>query len=728
MPLFTYGQGTTQIGATRPEDTTKIRGAGVRMDGKVIFGGLKNAANQVLSTDAAGNVILVEGGSGGGVTTEQLTDSLSKFLRATRVPIQDSGFRTKGTINGRVLVLGDTISNAAIANGFTLVISKDSVNPVAAAPTTINILNRVARTTSSSAAAGIRGISINAQVGSANTQAWGTGTIPSHPTTIGFSSTIGAQNGSSGTIPYAAAYFGMGLGAATSAKFRQIDLMNLTGSSNLDVDYLIGWRLSDIDNIADTGNAAIYLSNNDLDRPMKGAWGIFQNNGTPNYLRNGMFIAPNGENYLTGIDSSKARSDFMANNKKWGIFSRRDIHTNNLEADGEVWINKADSGDYRLQVNGGTYISSGLNQTVFRYNSGGVDKTAMTVLSGNATGGHILGLRNGQVDAKYNLINGNAHTSQVAPIVSLKREGNLADSFQITNNLKIKATASDYTTGGYKAIVRNETTGIWEKTTINGVDTTSLSSRINNKVSKTGDTMSGKLVLNDQLVLKDYVTTADAFELPVISKGASTNGEIETRDVADIRTYLNAEDLANKSTNTSLGSSNLLYPSQNAVKTYVDNASTADRNRANHAGTQAQSTIVGLADTLAQRVKPSLDSVKLGLKTLVKANVTTTDATITPIYTMSLPNNGDFVTFFMDVTGKSGNSYSRYIRSFLYRNSSGTVSNNGFVNVGSQVSDAPLNGVTISARVVGTNVEVYVQGLAATNITWRALIDYTYGL
>lgn len=41
------------------------------------------------------------------------------------------------------------------------------------------------------------------------------------------------------------------------------------------------------------------------------------------------------------------------------------------------------------------------------------------------------------------------------------------------------------------------------------------------------------------------------------------------------------EDVANKSTNTSLGTSNTLYPSQNAVKTYVDTADTNLQNQIN---------------------------------------------------------------------------------------------------------------------------------------------------
>lgn len=41
------------------------------------------------------------------------------------------------------------------------------------------------------------------------------------------------------------------------------------------------------------------------------------------------------------------------------------------------------------------------------------------------------------------------------------------------------------------------------------------------------------------------------------------------------------EDVSNKSTSTSLGTSNTLYPSQNAVKVYVDTADTNLQNQIN---------------------------------------------------------------------------------------------------------------------------------------------------
>jgi hypothetical protein len=61
--------------------------------------------------------------------------------------------------------------------------------------------------------------------------------------------------------------------------------------------------------------------------------------------------------------------------------------------------------------------------------------------------------------------------------------------------------------------------------------------------------------------------TAHTFNIPTAS--ATKRGLLSTTDWSSFNAK---EDASNKSTSTSLGTSNTLYPSQNAVKTYVDNA------------------------------------------------------------------------------------------------------------------------------------------------------------
>ncbi len=53
-------------------------------------------------------------------------------------------------------------------------------------------------------------------------------------------------------------------------------------------------------------------------------------------------------------------------------------------------------------------------------------------------------------------------------------------------------------------------------------------------------------------------------------------GHVKSITTVNISTWNAKEDAANKSTNIALGLSNTLYPSQNAVKAYVDNAITGN--------------------------------------------------------------------------------------------------------------------------------------------------------
>jgi hypothetical protein len=70
-------------------------------------------------------------------------------------------------------------------------------------------------------------------------------------------------------------------------------------------------------------------------------------------------------------------------------------------------------------------------------------------------------------------------------------------------------------------------------------------------------------------------TGTHTFNLPTASaanRGALSSADWSTFDGKQNALGFTPEDVANKSTSTSLGTSNTLYPSQNAVKTYVDAA------------------------------------------------------------------------------------------------------------------------------------------------------------
>lgn len=84
------------------------------------------------------------------------------------------------------------------------------------------------------------------------------------------------------------------------------------------------------------------------------------------------------------------------------------------------------------------------------------------------------------------------------------------------------------------------------------------------------------------------------------------------------------EDLTNKSTNTALGTSNTLYPSQNAVKVYADAVQAFSIQRANHTGSQLASTISDFASTV-------LATVLSGLSVATGTAVTAADSILVAI-------------------------------------------------------------------------------------------------
>ena len=73
----------------------------------------------------------------------------------------------------------------------------------------------------------------------------------------------------------------------------------------------------------------------------------------------------------------------------------------------------------------------------------------------------------------------------------------------------------------------------------------------------------------NQIIATDGSGTLSFVDLPNDATWGNISGTLSTQ--TDLQTALDAkEDVSNKSTSTTLGTSNTLYPTQNAVKTYVD--------------------------------------------------------------------------------------------------------------------------------------------------------------
>lgn len=107
-------------------------------------------------------------------------------------------------------------------------------------------------------------------------------------------------------------------------------------------------------------------------------------------------------------------------------------------------------------------------------------------------------------------------------------------------------------------------------------------------------------------------------------------------------------------------------------------------------------------------------------------NITTTNATPSTVLSIPIPNDGDYSTITVDMTGKSTNDYIRGIKTATIANKSGTLAIIGTTpqDIVTTISDAALATATFTITTSGTNAIIQVTGIAATTINWRAIITY----
>lgn len=106
--------------------------------------------------------------------------------------------------------------------------------------------------------------------------------------------------------------------------------------------------------------------------------------------------------------------------------------------------------------------------------------------------------------------------------------------------------------------------------------------------------------------LDEAVILTGSEEVPVVQDG--TTVKTTTQDIADLYALgYTAENVANKSTVTSLGTSNTLYPTQNAVKVYADTAAATAAAGKELLVNKSINTALGTSDTLY----PSQNAVKV---------------------------------------------------------------------------------------------------------------------
>ena len=124
------------------------------------------------------------------------------------------------------------------------------------------------------------------------------------------------------------------------------------------------------------------------------------------------------------------------------------------------------------------------------------------------------------------------------------------------------------------------------------------------------------------------------------------------------------EDVSNKSTNTSLGTSNTLYPSQNAVKSYVDSGLSPKENTSNKStdvtmgGASPSSTLYTTEYAVSTYVQNEIAQAQSGIPTFeidmfanYKVHETDEDGTTTFVGKIKATNGNWLVEKFVDNSG-----------------------------------------------------------------------------
>ena len=257
----------------------------------------------------------------------------------------------------------------------------------------------------------------------------------------------------------------------------------------------------------------------------------------------------------------------------------------------------------------------------------------------------ITGTNTGDQD-----LSGYATTAQVATkanaadmTVSLATKANTADVTTSLANKVDKVTSKGLSTNDYTTAEKTKLAAITGTNTgdqdLSGYATIAMVNAINVNSSLTNDlTTKVDKVTGKGLSTNDY-TTAEKNKLAAITgtntgdqdlSGYATTTQLATKaNTSDVTTSLaTKEDSSNKS-NTALGTSTTLFPTQNAVKTYVDaqvsSATIVDADATTRGKIQLAGDLTGSATSPAI-ASGAVTSTKIADATIVNADIATAAA------------------------------------------------------------------------------------------------------
>tara|TARA_R110000803_G_scaffold37124_1_gene80020 strand:- start:1812 stop:2798 length:987 start_codon:yes stop_codon:yes gene_type:complete len=157
-----------------------------------------------------------------------------------------------------------------------------------------------------------------------------------------------------------------------------------------------------------------------------------------------------------------------------------------------------------------------------------------------------------------------------------------------------------------------------------------------------------------QIIQTDGVGALSFVDLPNDAVWGNITGTLSSQ--TDVQNALNAkENTSNKSTTTTLGTSNTLYPSQNAVKTYVDNKHV---NAVDMGGVSPTATASPSEYAVATYVQNEIAQAQSGIPTFeidmfanYKIYESDEDGTTTYVGTIKATNGNWLITKYVDNSG-----------------------------------------------------------------------------
>ena len=439
--------------------------------------------------------------------------------------------------------------------------------------------------------------------------------------------------------------------------------------------------------------------------------------------------------YANGVDASNVKGVLPVSSGGTGATSITDLKTS-LGLD--VFNNAA------LDTKVDKVAGKGLSTNDFTT----AEKNKLAAITGTNTGGQDLSgyATTAQLDTKANAadvttsLSTKANASEVTSSLATKvdkvigkglstndystAEKNKLAAISGTNtgdqDLSAYATTSQLAT---KANASDVTTGLAAKANASDV-ATSLASKV--------DKVTGK-----ELSTNDY-TTAEKNKLAAITgtntgdqdlSGYATTSQLATKaNASDVTTSLaSKEDISNKS-NAALGTSTIFYPTQNAVKTYVDaqilTATIADADATSRGKIQLAGDLTGSATSPAI-ASGAVTSTKILDATIVNADIATAaaieDTKLATIATSGKVSNSATTATSVNTNSAivardaSGNFNAGTITANLTGNVTGNITGNLTGNAATATSATSFSG-NLSGDVIGTQSATVVGKINGTSL------------